>query len=56
MTDAKGGDGRIDLDKLAKLDKELGGVKPDKKALKKILENPACGPTSPQPSATPPSE
>lgn len=40
MTERKGGDGKINLDELEKLDKKLGGVKPDKSKLKKLLELP----------------
>ena len=37
MSERKGGDGKIDLDELEKLDKKLGGVKPDKARLREFL-------------------
>jgi hypothetical protein len=49
MTDQKGGDGKIDLAELRKLDQKLGGVKADQKALRKLLDTPP----KPQEPATP---
>lgn len=49
MIDGKGGDDRIYLAELEKLDKKLGGVTPDKEALKKLLD--AGGPKKPSPPA-----